>query len=239
MAKNAFEVIILTARPAAGKSEVINYLKNTGTANRIKRFHIADFEEIDDFVYVWETFVIDDILSKHGKERLLTDKNYYFKDHFVWNLYIERINVSYARKLAYEPDFLDNHTIIIEFARGGENAIGEALSYLDDDILKKAAIFYIDVSYKESVRKNRARKRPGMEDSILYHSLPDEKMEFYYKINDWEKLTADDPEHITVKGVKLPCVAFNNESDLTTKGGEALGAALEQSFQKLWKIKNK
>ena len=239
MAKNAFEVIILTARPAAGKSEVIDYLKNIATETRIKRFHIADFEELDDFVYVWETFVTDDILSKHGKERLLTDENYYFKDHFVWNLFIERLNVAYARKLAYHPTFLDDHTIIIEFARGGENGIGEALSYLDDEILKKAVIFYIDVSYEESLRKNRARRRPGLEDSILYHSLPDEKMEFYYKINDWKKLTADDPDYITAKAVKIPYVAFKNEPDLTTEGGEALGKALQDCFQHLWKIKNR
>lgn len=239
MGKNAFDVIILTARPAAGKSEVIDYLKKIDTETRLKHFHIADFEELDDFVYVWETFVTDDILSKHGKERLLTDKNYYFKDHFVWNLFIERLNVAYARKLAYNPTFLEEHTIIIEFARGGENGIGEALSYLNDEILKKAVTFYIDVSYEESLRKNRARKRPDMEDSILYHSLPDEKMEFYYKINDWEKLTADDPEYITVKGIKLPYAAFKNEPDLTTEGEEPLGMALEECFQHLWKIKNK
>lgn len=239
MPKNAYDVIILTARPASGKSEVINYLKNTDSETRLKRFHIADFEELDDFIYVWETFVTDDLMSKHGKERLLTDDKYYFKDHFVWNLFIERLNVAYAKKLAYNPAFLNDHTIIIEFARGGENAIAEALSYLDDDILKKAALFYIDVSYEESLRKNRARKRPGMEDSILYHSLPDEKMEFYYKINDWEKLTADDPQFITTKGIKLPYVAFKNEPDLTTPGGEPLGNALEECFQRLWKIQQK
>lgn len=239
MDKNHFDVIILTARPAAGKSEVIHYLKNTDPETRLKRFHIAEFEELDDFPYVWDTFVIDDILSKHGRERLFTDENYYFKDPFIWNLFIEKINVAYQKKLAYNPNYHDTHTVIIEFARGGENGIGEALSYLDDDILKKAGIFYIDVSYEESVRKNRARKRPGQEDSILFHSLPDEKMEFYYKINDWEKLTADDPEFITVKGIKVPYAVFHNEPDLTTPGGEPLGNALEETFGRLWRIMHK
>ncbi|MDZ7318274.1 MAG: hypothetical protein ONB11_03915, partial [candidate division KSB1 bacterium] len=156
-----FEVIILTARPAAGKSEVINYLKHTDVATRKKRFHIAEFEEIDDFPFVWDTFVIDDILSRHGRPRLFTDDRLYFKDHFIWNLFIEKINVVYARKLAYDPRYHEKYTAIIEFARGGENGIGEALSYLSDQILQRAGIVYIDVSYEESVRKNRARSRKG------------------------------------------------------------------------------
>ncbi len=236
---NFFPIIILTARPASGKSEVIHYLKNCDAATRLKRFHIADFEELDDFPYVWDTFVIDDILSKHGKERVFTDKDYYFKDHFIWNLFIEKMNVAYAKKLAYEPNYHDNKTVIFEFARGGENGIGEALSYVDERILKQAGIFYLDVSYEESVRKNRARARKGQEDSILFHSLPDEKMEFYYKTNDWQKLTKDDPEYITVKGIKVPYAVFHNEPDLTTAAGEPLGKALEATFGRLWQIKNK
>ncbi len=234
-----FKVIILTARPASGKSEVINYLKNLSTEERKKRFHISEFEEIDDFPFVWDSFVIDDILTKHGKERLLTDEDYYFKDHFTWNLFIEKINVAYAKKLAYEPNYHDNKTVIIEFARGGENGIGEALSYLSEDILKKAGVFYLNVSYEESLRKNRARARKGQEDSILFHSLPDEKMEYYYKTNDWEKLSAKDPEYIEVKGIKVPYSVFNNEPDLTTEGGEPLGKALEDTFGRLWTIMHK
>lgn len=236
---NHFPIIILTARPASGKSEVIHYLKNSDPVTRLKRFHIAEFEELDDFPYVWDTFVVDDILSKHGKERMFTDKDYYFKDHFVWNLFIEKMNVAYAKKLAYEPNYHDTKTVIIEFARGGDNGIGEALSYLDEKILKQAGIFYLDVSYEESVRKNRARARKGQEDSILFHSLPDEKMEFYYKTNDWKKLIKKNPEYITVKGIKVPYSVFHNEPDLTTAGGEPLGKALEATFDKLWGIMNK
>jgi len=231
-----FDIIILTARPAAGKSEVIDYLKKTDIRTRKKRFHFGEFEEIDDFPFVWDTFVIDDIMTKYGKPRLFTDEDYYFNDHFMWNLFIEKINIAYAKKLAYNPNYHDNYTTIIEFARGGENGIGEALSYLSEDILRKAGIFYINVSYEESVRKNRARSRKGQEDSILFHSLPDEKMEFYYKSNDWEKLTKDDPEYITVKGIEVPYSVFNNEPDLTTAGGEPLGKALEDTFSRLWKI---
>lgn len=234
-----FDIIILTARPAAGKSEVIDYLKKTEVETRKKRFHIGEFEEIDDFPFVWDSFIIDDIMTKYGKPRLFTDVDYYFKNHFVWNLFIEKINVAYARKLAYNPKYHDIYTAIVEFARGGENGIGEALSFLSDDILNRAGMVYIDVSYEESLRKNRARSRKGQEDSVLFHSLPDEKMEHYYKINDWEKLIRDDPEYITVKGIKVPYAVFKNEPDLTTAAGEPLGQALEQTFNHLWNILNK
>ena len=62
MIKTTFDIIILTARPASGKSEVIDYLKKTDVETRKQRFHIGEFEEIDDFPYVWynQTIEADD-----------------------------------------------------------------------------------------------------------------------------------------------------------------------------------
>src|SRR5579862_2096108 len=160
---NNFPILIITGRPAAGKSEVIDFLKNSESKKRLEEFHIADFEELDDFVYVWETFEIDDILSRYGKPRLWTDNNYYFTDTFVWNLYLERINLEYRKKLARNPNYHDSKTTLIEFARGGDNGIAEALSYLHEDILKRACLLYIKVSFEESMRKNRRRAKKGQE----------------------------------------------------------------------------
>jgi hypothetical protein len=233
---NHFPVLIITGRPAAGKSEVIDYLRKADPAERLRRFHIASFEELDDFVYVWETFEIDDILARHGKPRVWTDEKYWFKEHFIWNLYIERINLEYRKRLARNPQYHDSTTTLIEFARGGENGIFEALSYLHEEVLKRARLMYIRVSYEESVRKNRRRARKGEEDSILYHSLPDEKMEFYYKTNDWEKLEAKDPEFIEVKGFKIPYAVFENEPEKTLDP-QLIGNELERVAEKLWKKK--
>lgn len=235
MSKNNFDIVILLGRPAAGKSEVIDFLKKTPPEERMRRFHIGEFEEIDDFVYVWETFEIDDILSRHGKPRLWTDEKYWFKDHFIWNLYIERINLAYRKKLARHSNYHDIMTCIIEFSRGGDNGFGEAFSYLHDEILRRAGILYIKVSYEESVRKNRRRARQGMEDSILYHSLPDEKMEFYYRTNDWEKLTAKDSHYIDIKGFKVPYAVFENEPEKTDDPVK-LGVELERATARLWTI---
>lgn len=228
-----FPVLIITGRPAAGKSEVIDFLKHTDPASRSSRFHIGDFDELDDFVYVWETFEIDDILARHGKPRIWTDDKYFFKDQFIWNLYLERINLEYRKKLARDPAYPDKMTTLIEFARGGETGISEALSFLHEEILKRAALMYIRVSYEESVRKNRRRARKGMEDSILYHSLPDEKMEFYYKTNDWEKLEAKHPHTIEIKGFRVPYAVFENEPEKTLDPVK-IGDELERVATKLW-----
>jgi len=236
MSANNFPILIITGRPAAGKSEVIDFLKKCDPKERLQRFHIADFEELDDFVYVWETFETDDILSKHGKPRKWTDEKYWFNDHFIWNLYIERISLEYRKKLARNPSYHDNMTTLVEFARGGENGIHEALTYLHEDILKRATIMYIRVSYEESVRKNRRRARKGEEHSILHHSLPDEKMEFYYKVNDWDKLEAKNPRHIEVKGFNVPYAVFENEPEKTLDP-KLIGEELERVTKKLWGMK--
>ncbi len=236
MTTQPFPILIITGRPAAGKSELIDFLKQCDPAERLSRFGIGAFEELDDFVYVWETFEIDDILSRHGKPRLWTDERYYFTDHFVWNLYIERLNLEYRKKLARDPLYHQTKTTLIEFARGGERGIQEALEYLHDDILKRAALIYIRVSYEESVRKNRRRARKGQEDSILYHSLPDDKMEFYYRTNDWEEIEAKHPEFVEVRGHRIPYAVFENEPEKTLDPVR-IGNELERVVQRLRGVK--
>jgi hypothetical protein len=232
--QETFEVIVLIGRPAAGKSEVIDYLKSLDVETRKKSLGIGTFEEIDDFPFVWETFEIDDILSKHGKERVFTTPDYYFKDDFIWNLLIERINLEFAKKLARDPDYLKKTTVIVEFARGGENGFREAFRYLSDDILKRAGVVYISVSYEESCRKNRRRFDPKQADSILYHSLPDDKMEFYYRVNDWDKLAEGDDGFLKIREYSVPFAVFRNEPEVTDRP-EKLGPALEDVFARLRK----
>ena len=124
----------------------------------------------------------------------------------------------------------------MEFARGGENAITNAMTFLSDDMLKKASLLYIKVPYEESVRKNRKRARPGQEDSILYHSLPDEKMDFYYKTNDWEEIEKKDPHYINIRGNKIPYVVFENMPE-KTHDPKLIGEELEKVAKKLWGMK--
>ncbi len=232
---NHFPILIVTGRPAAGKSEVIDFLKKCDPIIRLEKFHIANFEELDDFIYVWETFELDDLMTRFGKPRIWSDEKYWFKDPYIWDLYMDRMALDYKKKVLKDPFYHDKMTTLAEFARGGENAIHHALTFLSDEMLSKASLVYIKVPYEESVRKNRKRARPGQEDSILYHSLPDEKMEFYYKTNDWEQLTAKDPNFIEVKGQKIPYCAFENMPEKTMDPA-LIAPELERVTKKLWSL---
>ena len=75
--QDTFEAVVLIGRPAAGKSEVIDYLKKTPIEERRKRFHIGEFEELDDFPILWERFEDDDIFERLGKPRFHATSDYY------------------------------------------------------------------------------------------------------------------------------------------------------------------
>ncbi len=233
-----FPILIITGRPAAGKSEVIDYLKKCDPIVRLERFNIANFEELDDFLYVWETFELDDLMSQMNKPRVWTDEKYWFKEEYIWDLYIKRLSLDYKKKITKDPTYHERITTIIEFARGGENAIQNALSFFSDEILERAVLMYIKVTYEESVRKNRRRARKGEEDSVLFHSLPDDKMEFYYKKNDWEEIENKDPEFIHIRNYAIPYAVFDNMPEKTLDP-VLIGEELEKVTSRLWSLYQK
>lgn len=237
MNQHTFPIIILLGRPAAGKSEVIDYLKKTPVDERIERFHIGEFEEIDDFPMLWTWFEEDAILEKIMHEpHMHTDADGYFLYQYQWDLLIERISLEYQKKLRNE-NYHDRYTSIIEFSRGTEHGgYASAFQHLSEKILRKAGIVFINVSYQESLRKNRRRFNPARPDSILEHGLPDSKLERLYKEVDWEEFSKKSPTHIEVKGINVPYVVFQNEPEVTDKP-EELGKALEDVFGRLWELK--
>ncbi len=237
MTNNTFDVLLLIARPAAGKSEIIDYLKQTNLEERRRRFRMGDFEEIDDFPMLWTWFEEDHILTQMGYPRLHTDEEGYFKWPYLWNLLIRRICLEYSKRLRDNPTYHRQYTTIIEFARGSEHGgFAGAFEHLSQEVLSRAAILYLNVSYEESLRKNRRRFNPNKPDSILEHGLPDEKLERMYRDNDWEQVSAANPEYITIQGHKVPYVVFENEDDVTTARGPVLGERLEETLQRLWKL---
>ena len=237
MTKNTFDVLLLIARPAAGKSEIIDYLKRADLAERRRRFHIGDFEEIDDFPMLWTWFEEDHLLSQMGRPRLHTDAEGYFKWPYLWDLLIRRICLEYGKRLRDAPAYHQQYTTIIEFARGSEHGgFAGAFEHLSQEVLSRAAILYLNVSYEESLRKNRRRFNPDKPDSILEHGLPDEKLEQLYRDSDWEQVSAANPEYIAIQGHQVPYVVFENEDDVTTARGPALGERLEEALQRLWKL---
>lgn len=237
MPKNAFDILIFIARPAAGKSEIVHYLKSTPLDERARRFHIGQFDGFDDFPMLWAWFEEDDILERLGHPRLHTTPDYYFKDDVLWHLLIERLSLEYAKAVRDQPEFHQTHTAILEFSRGAASGgYREAFHHLSDDILSRAGVLYVDVTYEESLRKNRARFNPDRPHSILEHGLPDEKMERLYRDDDFAGLAAADPHWLTLEDTRVPYVIFDNHDDVTTGGGEALGGRLEDRLAALWDL---
>ena len=230
-----FDILLLIARPAAGKSEIIAHLKNTPFKDRIQQFHIGEFEELDDFPMLWTWFEEDDILTRLGHPRIHTDQGGNFLYDYQWDLLIERINLEYEKKLRDEPDYHSRKTIVIEFARGtSHGGFQRAFKHLSETIAERLAILYLDVSWEESLRKNRARFNPNKPDSILEHGLSDSKMESLYRYSDWQEVTADQPEQILIKGFPVPYVVFNNEDDVTSQGGDILSNRLQEKLADLF-----
>ena len=95
-------------------------------------------------------------------------------------------------------------------------------------------LFYLDVSFEESLRKNRVRFNPERPDSILEHGLSDMKMERLYRESDWESLTVSNPEYIAIDDIHIPYVVMENEDDVTSHPGEPLLQRLDESFAILW-----
>jgi hypothetical protein len=235
--KNTFDILLLIARPAAGKSETIHYLKQTPLAERIRRFHIGEFEEIDDFPMLWAWFEEDDLLDRMGYPRVHNDAEGYFLYPYLWDVLIERICLEYTKKLRDDPAYHRKFTILIEFSRGTQHGgYASAFQHLSRDVVQKMAILYIDVPWEESLRKNRRRFNPNKPDSILEHALPDEKLERLYKDTDWEQVRARNPETLVIQGVNVPYVVFSNADDVTTAAGEKLGSRLEECLGRLWEI---
>jgi hypothetical protein len=195
----------------------------------------SDLQVIDDFPMLWTWFEEDAILEEMGKPRLHTDKQGNFAAPHLWNLLIRRVCLDYRKAVRDRTSASAPFSVVIEFSRGKEHGgYREAFQQVDRKILSKAAVLYVDVSFEESLRKNRTRFNPEKPDSILEHGLSDEKLTALYKEIDWEEFRGPaDSQYISIQGIQVPYVVFDNEDDVTTDRGPELGSRLEQSLHSL------
>jgi hypothetical protein len=241
MAGNSiFEVLLLIGRPAAGKSEVLQHLKKTKLSERIKNYHIGEIDVIDDFPMLWTWREEDNILSKKfNKQRLHTDEKGYFIYPYLWNLLIERIGLDYQKRIRDDEDYHQHTTTIIEFSRGSEHGgYSQAFEHLTDEITARAGMVYVQVSFEESMRKNRRRFNPQRPDSILEHGLQDEKIRRLYRDDDWLALIENSPDYINLNERMVPYTVLENEDDVTTRGGDLLSRRLADTLSRLWRLSN-
>jgi len=235
MDSEIFKTLFLLARPAAGKSEIMKYLESLPLAERIARFHVGKLLHLDDFPMLWAWFEDDDLLDAMGKSRLHTDSQGYFKYPYLWDVLIRRIGLEY-KKLLRDVDLQDT-TVIIEFSRGKEHGgYRSAFQNIDPIMVENAGILYVDVSWEESLRKNRRRFNPEKPDSLLEHGIPDEKLKRMYYETDWDEITAQSPDYLEISEKKVPYVVFDNEDDLTSHLDQAFVERLQTDLNVLWKL---
>lgn len=241
MSKGIFDILILTGRPASGKSEIIDFLTHLPLDQLRQRYHLARLEVLDDFPILWVWFEEDDLLSKKfGLTRLHTDEKGYFKHQEYWHLLITRLCLEYEKNLRDNPGYLDRLSTLIEFSRGTEHGgYAEAFQYLSEEVLARAAILYVRVPFEESLRKNRRRFNPDKPDSILEHGLSDVKMERLYREDDFAAIAPGDSGRIDIHGHSVPYAVFPNEDDVTTDKPEQLAARLESVLDGLWNLYHK
>jgi thymidylate kinase len=210
-----FDVLLLLGRPASGKSEFIDFMSGITSDHRAREFFIAPFQIIDDFPILWTLFQQDDVWESVGRDRRASkrcDGNYAVADDAVWPFLIEQIN----QRVIGSPVFSNpasRRTTIIEFSRGGDTGYRDALQRLSPEILRRAAMLYVSVSFEESWRRNIARYDEKRRSGILTHSVPREEMERTYGSDDWNALTGSGSGLLPVGNLQIPYATLINEPE--------------------------
>lgn len=233
-----FDHLFILGRPAAGKSEFMDFMKKISDAERTDRFHIGKFIELDDFVWLWEKFREDDIWEKVLGKRLYSSRyegQYNMEDARLFDFLIEKLNREVIERYLPRDEFYVEHTLFIEFARGGEKPYLEALAGFDPSVLDRSAILRIEVSRDESFRRNEARYREKLKHTVLAHKCPEPNMKRFYSEDDWPQLTKGKMSgKIAVGGVEVPFVTMNNEPESTDP--KVLDPRYGDALAMLWEL---
>jgi hypothetical protein len=238
--KQIFDALIFVGRPASGKSEILDFILSTSPEIRRHRFHLGYPAIFDDFPLLWAWFEEDEILEKLGYPRLHSDPDGLFLYTYLWDVLIHRLSLGYQKTVRDDPDFHAHSTGLIEFSRGSEHGgYTAAFNHLSDQVLSRAAVLYVSVSYAESLRKNRRRYNPNRPDSILEHGLPDWKLERLYREDDWATFSAPNPHFLSIRGFSVPYAVFENEDDVTTVDPARMADRLAAVLDRLWSLERK
>lgn len=239
--KNKFDHLFLLGRPASGKSEFIDYMKKLPDEDRAKNFHLAKFEEIDDFFWIWQKFMDDEVWEKAGYPRMYSKE--YMKGNpgltregaSLLDYCMEKFNAEIKKKYLSNESFYNDKSLIIEFARGGQKMYKHSLPRINAELWKRAAILYIDVSADDSWRRNVARYEEKLRHSSLAHMVPKETYDFHFRDHDWYDVTQkNESGYLELNGVKVPYVTMNNEPELPP--GPEIGERYKKALDKLFKL---
>lgn len=228
-----FKKLILIGRPASGKSEFIDFIKKIPEEKRKEKYHIGPIAELDDFLWLWQKFLEDDLWENAGHKRLFSrreEHGYVITDGSLLDFCFEKFN-------AEVPKAPKEGTLLIEFARGkGDGGYKHALNRLNDAVLQDAAILFLLTSYEEAKRRNEARYVEKLKHSVLAHKVPEADMIRFAKEIDWLELTGNQPQgFLQIRSNKIPFVTITNEPELKDEAGlekrykQALDSLIELS----------
>ncbi len=224
--------LLLLGRPAAGKSELIQFLTQLPPDERAEAYHLGPLRVADDFPLLWQKFVEDDLWERVGRGRLHSRRageNYAVSDDRLWPFLI----LALGEELLHHPARA-GETVIVEFARGGPTAYRDALARLPVEVLRRGAILYLDVPFEESWRRNLARYDRARRDGILTHSVPREELERTYASDDWASLAPPGAGHVEVRGVRIPYVTVPNVPEPITR--DDFAHRFRPALDRLWDL---
>lgn len=98
---NVFDIVLLLALPASGKSEVRKYLASLPASQTRSDFHMGPTVQLDDFPYVHVMRRIDEELRARGRDGVFfqaPDRS--FSDTWDWGTLIQLVNEDYADLVA-------------------------------------------------------------------------------------------------------------------------------------------
>lgn len=240
MIKDAFDNIMLIGRGGCGKSEFLEFLNHLTEYERLKKYYIGRFYVRDDFPWIFQMFRDEDLWEKLGRPRTLAHKTgeiYETLDYDIYKFTTLKFNQEIQEKYL-NTGYYKDQTLIIEFARGREDGYKTSLSLFMDEILEHTAIFYLDNTFEESMRRNTIRSsEDDPNQTILKHKVPVKVMEYYYKTHDWQELTGGKMDGtIEIRGIKIPFVTVWNMPECHDFG--ALEERYSPALKKLWSLYN-
>ena len=235
---NIFENLLILGRPASGKSEFLDFMTKLADEERSERFHLGKMRVMDDFVWLWEKFIEDDLWERVTGKRLHSRRVgnlYVLGDADLFDFLMERMNREIVNRYLDDDAFFLDHTLLIEFSRGGERPYAGAFERFSPEIFNRSAILYIDVSAKESARRNEARYREKQKHTVLAHKCPDEDMNRFYRDDDWSDLTDGRASgFLEIKKANVPFVTMGNEPESTDPA--VLGPRYGDALERLWEL---
>lgn len=140
---DVFDVVLLLALPASGKSEVRKYLASLERETLKNELHIGENLQLDDFPYVHLMRRIDDEMAALSKERIFFQSSQKpFADPRDWGTLVHLMNEDYENLMKQKPLPLENSGLLamerVDKA-GKEAGIEPRLAALDAETRKIVA----------------------------------------------------------------------------------------------------